>query len=285
MDALQRLKEIGIEKIREKTNLDAGKIEDILEKRFEKIAPVRAKGFIQVLEKTFELDLSSWLEEYYQSQKERVEEKSEKRSEISTTRNNALFWVACASLLVLGGGLLYWIYVKSYDLKTTPKQDLQSQEAIVEEVVEVTPTQDSQTNQTLQNPQISQSTQAHQQEIQSEEVQVSQKAMEEYGESVFPNIAFDEENILFITAESPLWVGIINLDTKRRVAKIKKEFEIPLDKQLLINIARGGFSASLDDEEKFFSTYKPVYLIHTINGGLKQISKEEFVSLNGGVEW
>lgn len=283
MDALQKLKEIGVEKIREKTNLDAGKIEDILEKRFEKIAPVRAKGFIQVLQKSFDLDLSSWLEEYYQSQK--VEEKSEKRSEISTTKNNTLFWIACASVLVLGGGLLYWIYVKSHDLKTAPKQESQPQEVIVEEVIEVTPAQEIQTTQTPQNTQISQDTQTPQQEIQSEEVQVAQKAIEEYGESVFPNIAFNEENILFITAESPLWVGIINLDTKKRVAKTKKEFEIPLDKQLLINIARGGFNASLDDEEKFFNTYKPVYLIHTIKGGLKQISKEEFMSLNGGVEW
>lgn len=274
MDALQKLKEIGIDKIREKTNLDAGKIEDILEKRFEKIAPVRAKGFIQVLQKSFDLDLSSWLEEYYQNQG--VEEKSEKKSETSASKNNTLFWLACAGLLVVGGGLLYWMHLKQEDAKViiAQEQQTQPQEIVVEEVLEVAPIQE--------NPQI---TQAPSQESKTEEIQIAHKPLDEYGESVFPNIPFSEENLLFITSESPLWVGIINLDTKKRVAKTKKEFEIPLDKQLLINIARGGFSASLDDEEKFFNTYKPVYLIHTIKGGLKQISKEEFMSLNGGVEW
>lgn len=271
MDGLQKLKEFGKEKIREKTNLDLGKIEDILEKRFEKIAPVRAKGFIQVLQKTFDVDLSDWLAEYYQSQKNHSEEKIEKKGEILESKSNALFWVACVGLLLIGGGLLYWMYSKPQNAETKPIQEqaIQTQEVIVEEVVEVAPIQEEVLSQ----------------EQKTQEVQVAKKELDEYGESVFPNIAFNEENLLFITADSPLWVGIINLDTKKRVAKTKKEFEIPLDKQLLINIARGGFSASLDDEEKYFNTYKPVYLIHTIKGGLKQISKEEFMSLNGGVEW
>lgn len=278
MDALQKLKEIGVEKIREKTNLDAGKIEDILEKRFEKIAPVRAKGFIQVLQKTFDVDLSDWLTEYYQSQKNLPEEKKEKKSEELESKSNALFWVACVGLLVVGGGLLYWMYLKSQNTETQPIQkqiiQVQPQEVVVEEVLEVAPIPEEVSSQ-------EQKTQG----VLVAKKEVVKKELDEYGESVFPNIAFNEENLLFITADTPLWVGIINLDTKKRVAKTKKEFEIPLDKQLLINIARGGFSASLDDEEKYFNTYKPVYLIHTIKGGLKQISKEEFMSLNGGVEW
>lgn len=275
MDGLQKLKEIGKEKIREKTNLDLGKIEDILEKRFEKIAPVRAKGFIQVLQKTFDVDLSDWLAEYYQSQKNLPEEK---KSEELESKSNALFWVACVGLLVVGGGLLYWMYLKSQNTQTQPIQEqiiqVQPQEVVEEEVLEVAPIQEEVSSQEQKT-----------QKIQVVKKEVVKKELDEYGESVFPNIAFNEENLLFITADTPLWVGIINLDTKKRVAKTKKEFEIPLDKQLLINIARGGFSASLDDEEKYFNTYKPVYLIHTIKGGLKQISKEEFMSLNGGVEW
>lgn len=265
-NALEKLKSIGAEKIREATRLDLGKIEDILEKRFEKIAPARAKGFIQMLEKEFSLDLSSWLEEYNQFHSQGKESKLEKKAQGTQEGNNTLFWIACVGLLVVGGGILYWINSR----KTQPPQV--PQEVVVEEVVEV-----------VETPEVTKEEVGE--EVKNEEVKELSKELSEYGESVFANMSYNEENILFITSDSPLWVGIINLDTKKRISKTKKEFEIPLDKQLLINIARGGFTLSLDDEEKDFGGYKPIYLIHTKEGGLKQISKEEFMFLNGGVEW
>lgn len=265
-NALEKLKSIGAEKIREATRLDLGKIEDILEKRFEKIAPVRAKGFIQMLEKEFSLDLSSWLEEYNQFHSQGKESKLEKKVQGIQEGNNVLFWIACVGLLVVGGGILYWINSHKAQTPQAP------QEVAVEEVVEV-----------VEAPEVAK--EERREEVKKEEVKEPSKELNEYGESVFANMSYNEENILFITSDSPLWVGIINLDTKKRISKTKKEFEIPLDKQLLINIARGGFTLSLDDEEKNFGGYKPIYLIHTKEGGLKQISKEEFMLLNGGVEW
>lgn len=272
-NTLEKLKVIGIEKIKEATNIDAGKIEDILEKRFEKIAPVRAKGFISMLEKEFALDLSSWLEEYHQFQAQNNGSKEKQKPQRLQGQNHTLFWVACVGLLMVGGGLLYWISSKTpQSTSPQPLKSLQTQE----EVVEIIPPQES----------IEQEGVVIEEEVDKiAPMQEVRKKLSEYGESIFPQIPYNEENILFITANSPLWVGIINLDTQKRVSKTKKEFEIPLDKQLLINIARGGFSVSLDDEEKVFGGYKPIYLIHTKEGGLKEITKEEFVLLNGGVEW
>lgn len=272
-NALEKLKAMGAEKIREATKLDLGRIEDILEKRFEKIAPVRAKGFISMLEKEFSLDLSSWLEEYHQFQAQKNGSKEKQKPQHSQEQNHTWFWVACVGLLIVGGGLLYWI--SSQTPQSTSPQPLKSLQT-QEEAVEIIPSQES----------VEQEGVVVEEEVDKiAPMQEVRKEPSEYGESIFPQIPYNEENILFITANSPLWVGIINLDTQKRVSKTKKEFEIPLDKQLLINIARGGFSVSLDDEEKVFGGYKPIYLIHTKEGGLKEITKEEFVLLNGGVEW
>lgn len=280
--ALEKLKAIGADKIREATRLDLGKIEDILEKRFEKIAPVRAKGFVSMLEKEFSLDLSSWLEEYHQFYNQKNKQEGDQaRGDLPCRshqeKNNFFFWITCTGLFVLGSGFLYWIssQAKIKEIIKMDRQDVQIENSQIQP--QETTTQE-----------IAVSQEVSSEEDQSERNIVSQvplKELDEYGESVFSEIPYDEENILFITANTPLWVGIINLDTKKRVAKIKEEFDIPLDKQLLISIARGGFSASLDDEDRFFNTYKPIYFIHTIKGGLKQISKEEFMLLNGGVEW
>lgn len=58
---LAKLKAIGADAISDKTNLSIEKIEDVLEKRFDKIDKVRAKGFMAILEREYGLDLRDWL--------------------------------------------------------------------------------------------------------------------------------------------------------------------------------------------------------------------------------
>lgn len=58
---LAKLKEIGLKEISKSTKLASSKIEDVLEKRFDKLDRVRARGFINILEREYEMDLSDWL--------------------------------------------------------------------------------------------------------------------------------------------------------------------------------------------------------------------------------
>lgn len=61
---LQGLKKIGIKEISKSTKLASSKIEDVLEKRFDNIDKVRAKGFINILEREYGIDLSDWIMAY-----------------------------------------------------------------------------------------------------------------------------------------------------------------------------------------------------------------------------
>lgn len=63
---LARLKEIGLKEISKSTKLASSKIEDVLEKRFDKLDRVRARGFINILEREYEMDLSDWLKAQYE---------------------------------------------------------------------------------------------------------------------------------------------------------------------------------------------------------------------------
>ncbi|WP_300643598.1 hypothetical protein [uncultured Helicobacter sp.] len=274
-NALERLKQIGVDKIREDTKLDILKIDCILNKRFDKLDGVRAKGFINILEKQYHLDLSFWLEEYkaYHQAHHIQAMPTPTENRENTEKNPFVIWGAVGLIGVVGAILLF-----SFFPKTSPKIQ---EEIQVEEVIEQAPA-----SQEVQETQvIEMQDEVQNQASQSQKPEIEQKKISEYGEEVFANIGFNEENVLYIESSKPLWVGIINIDSKKRVAKTKQEFEIPLDKQLLINIARGGFTLSLDDESKDFGGYLPVYLIHTKEGGLREISKEEFIYLNGGVEW
>ncbi|GAA6900053.1 hypothetical protein VN0365_06410 [Helicobacter pylori] len=61
---LQILKEVGVAEICKVTKIASKNIHSILEKRYESLSRVHARGFIQILEREYKMDLSAWMKEF-----------------------------------------------------------------------------------------------------------------------------------------------------------------------------------------------------------------------------
>ncbi len=61
---LQILKEVGVTEICKATKIASKNIHSILEKRYESLSRVHARGFIQILEREYKIDLSAWMKEF-----------------------------------------------------------------------------------------------------------------------------------------------------------------------------------------------------------------------------
>ncbi|TPH89831.1 sialidase [Helicobacter pylori] len=61
---LQILKEVGVAEICKATRIASKNIHSILEKRYESLSRVHARGFIQILEREYKIDLSAWVKEF-----------------------------------------------------------------------------------------------------------------------------------------------------------------------------------------------------------------------------
>ncbi|AFX90937.1 hypothetical protein HPAKL117_02620 [Helicobacter pylori Aklavik117] len=61
---LQILREIGTQEIYKATKIASKNIHSILEKRYESLSRVHARGFIQILEREYKIDLSAWMKEF-----------------------------------------------------------------------------------------------------------------------------------------------------------------------------------------------------------------------------
>ncbi|WQS92602.1 sialidase [Helicobacter pylori] len=61
---LQILKEVGVIEICKTTKIASKNIHSILEKRYESLSRVHARGFIQILEREYKIDLSAWMKEF-----------------------------------------------------------------------------------------------------------------------------------------------------------------------------------------------------------------------------
>lgn len=290
---IEYLKKIGLEKIKEDTHLDTIKIADILEKRFDKLDYVRAKGFIHILEKEYHLDLSDWLEEYHLSHPQIDNEEQEKREHYSNEvrQKKITFYLCVLGLCVVLIIVIQMLLRSNFAFFDSKKQvEVIQSNANTENLSEAPNQEENQENRyeaKNQTPLLHQESETLNKKDEEKKIEVRSldKPIYELGISVFGDFAFDLDNTLNLEFLKPVWVGVVFLDTKKRTAKISKEFNIQLDKELLIYIAYGSFKINLNGEEKEFDTYKPIFLLYSKEGGLREIAKEEFVILNGGIEW
>lgn len=61
---MQILKEVGVAEICKATRIASKNIYSILEKRYESLSRVHARGFIQILEREYKIDLRAWMKEF-----------------------------------------------------------------------------------------------------------------------------------------------------------------------------------------------------------------------------
>lgn len=76
MADFNKLKQMDIEEVHRKTRITLVRLQDILEKRFDNIDSVRAHGFIKILERELQLDLSEWIKEYDAYRKPKIQKDS-----------------------------------------------------------------------------------------------------------------------------------------------------------------------------------------------------------------
>ena len=92
---------------------------------------------------------------------------------------------------------------------------------------------------------------------------------------------------LTIMPNEPLWVGIINLKTyRKKQLSIDAQYSLPLDGDKLVRTGHSNFSVS--SGANFAKQYiggDNKYFLYRVDGGLREISKAEFLELNKGQEW
>lgn len=100
------------------------------------------------------------------------------------------------------------------------------------------------------------------------------------------NVATQIEE-LTITPNEPLWVGVIDLKTRRKKQiSIDSQYSLPLDGDKIIRTGHSYFSISSGTNfAKQYIGGDNKYFLYRVDGGLREINKAEFLELNKGEEW
>ncbi|MGL2568214.1 sialidase [Helicobacter pylori] len=280
---LQILKEVGVAEICKATKIASKNIHSILEKRYESLSRVHARGFIQILEREYKIDLSAWMKEFdkactfkegvseEQNQETDPEEKTKNplKVEIDYSINQANTSLSKKSskwkpfVLVLGVVVIVLVVVIIQNSSSLKEE--RGQESAIKSGTKknsfnkVNPTEENKPEPT---PKL--------EEKPKEQDKQEKEAIKE------------DPNTIYIIPKKDIWVEVIDLDEKKNSFQkvFKKNYSLETkNHRLLLRFGHGHLSLKNNHQEQEYNDGKTKRFLYEPNKGLTLINEAQYKEL------
>ncbi|GAA8096466.1 hypothetical protein Kazakh3177_10680 [Helicobacter pylori] len=280
---LQILKEVGVAEICKATKIASKNIHSILEKRYESLSRVHARGFIQILEREYEIDLSAWMKEFdkacafkegvseEQNQETDPEEKTKNplKVEIDYSINQANTSLSKKSskwkpfILVLG--VIVIILVVVIIQNSSSLKEERGQESAIKSGTKksffnkANPTEENKPEPT------------HKPEEKPKEQDKQEK-----------EAIKEDPNTIYIIPKKDIWVEVVDLDEKKNSFQkvFKKNYSLETkNHRLLLRFGHGHLSLKNNHQEQEYNDGKTKRFLYEPNKGLTLINEVQYKEL------
>ncbi len=283
---LQILKEVGVAEICKATKIASKNIHSILEKRYESLSRVHARGFIQILEREYKIDLSAWMKEFDKvcvfkesvSEEKNQETDSEETAkkplkvELDYSINQANTSLSKKSskwkpfVLVLGVVVIVLAVViiqNSFSLK-----EERERESAIKSGVKNSSSNDAnfaEENKPETTPKLEEK-----QEKPKEQDKQEKEAIKE------------DPNTIYIIPKRDIWVEVIDLDEKKNSFQkvFKKNYSLETkNHRLLLRFGHGHLSLKNNHQEQNYNDSKARRFLYEPAKGLTLINEAQYKEL------
>ncbi|RKV01610.1 sialidase [Helicobacter pylori] len=280
---LQILKEVGVAEICKATRIASKNIHSILEKRYESLSRVHARGFIQILEREYKIDLSAWMKEFdkactfkegvseEQNQETDLEEKTKNplKVEIDYSINQANTSLSKKSskwkpFVVVLGVVVIILAVVIIQNSSSLKEERERENAIKSGTKKnssnkVNPTEENKPEPT---PKL--------EEKPKEQDKQEKEAIKE------------DPNTIYIIPKKDIWVEVVDLDEKKNSFQkvFKKNYSLETkNHRLLLRFGHGHLSLKNNHQEQEYNDGKTKRFLYEPNKGLTLINEAQYKEL------
>ncbi|WP_100983700.1 sialidase [Helicobacter pylori] len=279
---LQILKEVGVAEICKATRIASKNIHSILEKRYESLSRVHARGFIQILEREYKIDLSAWMKEFdkvcvfkegvgeEKNQETSYEETAKKplKVELDYSINQANTSLSKKTskwkpfVLVLGVIVIVLVVVTIQNSSSLKEE--RGQESAIK-----SGTKKSSSNKA--NP-----TEENKPET-TPKLEEKHKEQEQKQEAIKEN-----PNTIYIIPKRDIWVEVVDLDEKKNSFQkvFKKNYSLETkNHRLLLRFGHGHLSLKNNHQEQDYNDSKTRRFLYEPNKGLTLINEAQYKEL------
>lgn len=280
---LQILKEVGVAEICKATKIASKNIHSILEKRYESLSRVHARGFIQILEREYKIDLSAWMKEFdkvcvfkegvseEQNQETDPEEKTKNplKVEIDYSINQANTSLSKKSskwkpFVIVLGVIVIVLAVVIIQNSSSLKEERERENAIKSGTKKssfnkANPTEENKPEPT---PKL--------EEKPTEQDKQEKEAIKE------------DPNTIYIIPKKDIWVEVVDLDEKKNSFQkvFKKNYSLETkNHRLLLRFGHGHLSLKNNHQEQDYNDGKTKRFLYEPNKGLTLINEAQYKEL------
>ncbi|WP_121069697.1 sialidase [Helicobacter pylori] len=278
---LQILKEVGVAEICKATKIASKNIHSILEKRYESLSRVHARGFIQILEREYKIDLSAWVKEFdkvcvfkegvgeEKNQETNPEETAKKplKVELDYSINQANTSLSKKTskwkpfVIVLGVIVIVLVVVivqNSSSLKEERGQESAIKSGTKNTFNEANPAEEN-------KPET------------APKLEEKHKEQEQKQEAIKEN-----PNTIYIIPKKDVWVEVVDLDEKKNSFQKVFKKNYPLETKnhrLLLRFGHGHLSLKNNHQEQDYNDSKTRRFLYEPNKGLTLINEAQYKEL------
>ena len=251
MNAEQFFEKYSIEEISKKTKISPISLRFIRNKEFDKIPRVKFFGFLNIIEKEFNVDLSDLKEEYnnFNPQKD---SKPTQEIKIETSKNKNFLLIILAIILLIIGGFL--LYKENQQKSTQPKS--QTELNISNDI------NSTNTTKQIQNNPISNNTNSNNTNEKNLTLQTPKKES---------NTTIKKYQVIIIP-QKEVWFRAINIDTNKTIEYLTSKEKILPKGNYYIKFGHGEITINYNNQTITPDTKKIVRILFK-NGTYKFMKK------------
>ena len=258
-EVLEKLQKLGAQEIHEATHIPIQHVKAILESDFKGFSKIQFLGFISILEREYQSDLSEIKKDGLAFFEENNTPKIE--SVFITPKRNNKNKILYASIIIVIFILILIFKANSGSEAVT--EDINVDNSVINSVVEeINSTKDKSIDDTNSS-------------LETEELNSTKKIIEE------PIV----EKSFTIIPKSKVWFGYIDVETNKKYQKtFSHELSLDTNKEWLLMFGHGYIDMYIDGKIVKFNSRNNLRFVYK-DGKLRTINKAEFKKLNRGRSW
>jgi len=268
---IDKLKELGAQKIYEQTHVSKEHVQAILHNSFEGLNKVQIIGFISILEREYTVDLADTRTSAnsYFDQLSTDDENSNKEIFVAVREKKSNNTPLYISIIVVILAIALYFSLKD-SIKVEEKVDNRLIDNVKEKIV-----QEENTTKAI---------------VKTDDVNISKVKTDEVVQKIAPKVVKEEKKpekkivkSLKILPKTKVWLGYIDMsNNKHHQIVIRKSLELNASKDWLFLFGHNQVEFKVDNKlQKQDSSIRYAY----INSELKAITLKEFKKLNKGSKW
>ncbi|RVZ71705.1 sialidase [Helicobacter pylori] len=280
---LQILKEVGVAEICKATKIVSKNIHSILEKRYESLSKVHARGFIQILEREYKIDLSAWMKEFdkacafkegvgeEKNQETNPEETAKKplKVELDYSINQANTSLSKKSskwkpFVIVLGVIVIILVVVIIQNSSSLKEEREQESAIKSGTKKNSFNEANPTEENKPEP--------------TPKPEAKHKEQDKQGKEAIK----EDPNTIYIIPKRDIWVEVIDLDEKKNSFQkvFKKNYSLETkNHRLLLRFGHGHLSLKNNHQEQEYNDSKTRRFLYEPNKGLTLINEAQYKEL------